>query len=74
MQLIEELEETFEHFTSDFVEISSLEKAFNYERISEEELNFLEAHDYKLVINGETTIFASKSGNVFTEFDNQPSV
>lgn len=58
-------------FSPDGIEIISPKKAFDNENITQEELEFLFLNSYSYVVVGETTIFASRSGELFTEFESK---
>lgn len=50
------------------VEIISLKKALREKNITDEEFSFLNQNEYKYLMIGETTVFASRVGDLFTEF------
>lgn len=64
-QLVEELQLVY---SPDEVTMVSLNKALNDENISIGEFNFLEQNHFNYVVVGESEIFASRNGELFTEF------
>lgn len=46
----------------------TLDKALNNEQITVDDLNFLENNHFRFTVMGETTIFVSREGTLFTEF------